>query len=302
MSARVEICGICGIGHHGDCPTLGRHLDHLRSLGHTSGSVYSRKRMIVRTAAALEVPLAECTTHDLLGWLMRLDVASDTRRDYTTHLRRFMAFAVEDGLRHDDPAASLPVPRKTRRLPRPCGTDALMLALETAPPRIRPWLLLASHCGLRACEISRLRRENILETADPPVLLVTRHMAKGGRFERIVPLAPCVVADIPAWNLPRSGWAFPRHDGKRGPNTAAKISQLANFHLHDVGIESTLHTLRHWFGTSCYRQRRDLLAVQGLMGHQDPASTAIYAAYDQAGAAADVAALPVPPNLRMVKP
>jgi integrase len=302
MTARAEVCGVCGVGHLGSCAFLGRHLDHLRSLGHTAGTVYSRKRAILRAAAALDVPLAEASSRDLLGWLMRLDVASDTRRDYTTHLRRFMAFAVEDGLRHDDPAASLPVPRKSRRLPRPCGTDALMLALQTAPPRIRPWLICASYMGLRAREIAFLRRENILETADPPVLLVTRHAAKGGRFERIVPLPPHVVADIPSWGLPRSGWAFPRHDGKPGPNTPAKVSQLANLHLHDVGVDSSLHTLRHWYGTLVYRQRRDLLAVQGLMGHRDPASTAGYAAYDQAGAAADVAALPVPPNLRMVKP
>jgi integrase len=299
MTGRVEPCGVCGVGHLGSCGALGRHLDDLRSLGHTAATVYARQRAITRAAAALDVPLAEATTRDLLGWLMRLDVASGTRRDYTTHLRKFMAFCVADGLRHDDPAASLPSPRKTRRLPRPVGTDGLMLALETAPRRVRPWLVLAAYCGLRAREIAYLKREDISETADPPVLLVTRHAAKGGRFERIVPLPPYVIADMPTWPLPRSGWVFRRYDGKRGPNSPAKVSQLANFHLHDVGVDSSLHTLRHWYGTNCYRQRRDLLAVQSLMGHRDPASTAGYAAYDQLGAAADVAALPTPPrNLR----
>jgi integrase len=292
-------CAICGVGHQGSCATLGRHLDDLRGLGHTAATVYARQRAITRAAAALPVPLAEATTRDLLGWLMRLDVASDTRRDYTTHLRRFMAFAVADGLRHDDPAASLPSPRKTRRLPRPVGTDGLMLALETAPRRIRPWLVLAAYCGLRAREIAYLRREDISDTADPPVLLVTRHASKGGRTERLVPLPPYVIADMPTWPLPRSGWVFRRYDGNRGPNTPAKVSQLANFHLHDVGIGDTLHTLRHWFATGVYAADHDLLTLAELLGHADLSTVRIYAKTDQRKATAYVAQLPVPPrNLR----
>jgi len=39
--------------------------------------------------------------------------------------------------------------------------------------------------------------------------------------------------------------------------------------------------------------------VQELMGHNDPATTAGYAAFDQADAAGAVAALPVPPPARI---
>jgi integrase/recombinase XerC len=299
MTAAVPVCGVCGAVHRGGgCLVLGRHLDDLRAAGHTPASIYARKRAILRAADAAGVPLADATTRDLLGWLMRLNVTPGTRRGYTAHLRRFMAFMVADGMRPDDPAASLPTPPKTRGLPRPIGEDDLMLAVEVAPRRIRPWLVLAGWCGLRAREIAYLRRESVAETGLPPVLLVTREAAKGGRFERAVPLPPFVLSDMRSWQMPRSGFVFTRRDGRPGPNAPHVISHLCNCFLHDCGIAATLHSCRHRYATGIYRQRRDLLAVSALLGHRDLDSTAVYAQYDTAAAAADAAALPTPDDDR----
>jgi integrase len=190
------------------------------------------------------------------------------------------------------------VPRIGRRLPRPVSEPDLMRALAMATPRIRPWLVLAGWCGLRAKEIAYLRRECVLETAGPPVLLVARDATKG-RSERVVPLSAFAVAElVPV--LPAAGWVFRRMDGRPGPNTPGLISHLANAHLHECGVAASLHALRHRFASETYKASRDLRAVQSLMGHARPETTALYAAYDQPSARAAVDALPVPERLRVV--
>ena len=185
------------------------------------------------------------------------------------------------------------MPRSGRTIPRPIGDDDLFAALETAPPRVRPWLVLAAWAGLRAKEIALLRRECVLDTLARPALLIATDATKG-RNERIVPLSPFVVGELRAAGLPASGWVFRRQDGHYGPNTPAKLSHLANRHLHGCGINATLHQLRHRFGTEAYRSGHDLRAVQELMGHASPETTAGYAAYANESAIAAVNALPTP--------
>lgn len=248
-------------------------------------------------------PLADATRADLAAWREQLTVTNDTVTHYVAHARGFFGWLVLDGYRPDDPTTGLPVPRLSRRLPRPIGEDSLMRALADAPARIRLWLVLAGWCGLRACEIALLRRECIAEGADPPVLLVAADATKG-TTERIVPLCEFVVEEIVAAGLPGSGYAFRRLDRKPGPNKPWLISGLCNKYLHELGIPETLHQLRHRFGTQSYRNSRDLRMVQEMMGHQNPSTTAGYAAYDNAAAAAAVAALPVPrrvPRLRVAQ-
>jgi integrase len=273
------------------------YLEQLRLEGRSPATIYARRRALARLAAALPVPLLAATQPDLMDWRAGLMVAAGTVLDYVTAARRFYAFAQEAGLRADNPAARLPAPRRARGLPRPIAWDDLVLALTSAPPRIRPWLVLASYCGLRAKEVALLRRECILETLPQPLILVAADATKGRR-ERTVPLCGFVLSEIPLWQLPRNGWAFRRYDGSAGHNSPAKVSQLANAHLHSAGVGATLHQCRHFFGTETYRAKKDLLLVRDLLGHADVSSTQGYAAWDRPSAVAAVEAIPAPRRLR----
>ena len=158
--------------------------------------------------------------------------------------------------------------------------------------------MLAGWAGLRAKEIALLRRECVLDAAATPVLLVAWDATKG-HFERVVPMSGFVLGEVVPY-LPRSGWVFRRGDGGRGPNRPSRVSHLAADYLHGAGIPATLHQLRHWFGTEVYRLTKDLRLVQELLGHQDPATTAGYAAIVQADAIGVVEQLPAPGRLRAV--
>ena len=74
-------------------------------------------------------------------------------------------------------------------------------------------------------------------------------------------------------------------EGPLWNETPASVSRTINTYLHSLQIRSTAHTLRHWFATNTYRDSRDIILTQNLMGHADMATTAIYAAADQSKSA-----------------
>ncbi len=276
------------------------HLEHLRLKGRTPASVYARKRALARLTAALAVPLLSAGPADLAGWRASLTVGDDAVVAYVSHIRSFYDWCVAEGLRAENPAAGLPVPRLGRRIPRPIAEDDLMDALAAAPRRIRLMIVLAAWCGLRAKEIAYLKRENVMDTAMPPVLIVAQDATKGRR-ERVIPLSAFVLEEIRLARLPVSGFVFRRMDGRVGPNEPWRVSQLCNKHLHRHGITDTLHSLRHRYGTQVYRASgHDLRLTQDLLGHASPSTTAGYAAFDRAGAQVAVDALPSPARLRAV--
>ena len=275
---------------------MAAHLAALRQQGCSEGTIEARRRALERMGRRLPVPVLEAGPDHLAAWREGLPVTGNTVAGYVSHARHFYDWARRSGLADSNPAAGLPVPRVTRGLPRPIGEDVLMAAVAAAPPRVRPWLVLAGWAGLRAKEIALLRRERVLDTATPPVILVAADATKGRR-ERVVPASAFVLAELRVAGLARAGWVFRRRDGRPGPNASHTISHLANGHLRDCGTDATLHQCRHRFATVLYQQTRDLRMVQDLLGHADPATTALYSAFDQSGAYDAVDALPAPPRL-----
>jgi integrase/recombinase XerC len=276
-----------------------KHLDFLRLSGYSPATIYARRRALVRLAAVLPVPLCEATPEMLGGWRAGLTITDEAVVSYVSHLRAFYGWCTTEGYAGSNPAAGLPVPRVPRRVPRPIAEDDLMHAVATAAPRVRPWLVLAGWAGLRAKEIACLRRESVLESHSPPVLIVAADATKG-RTERVVPLSAFARAELAAARLPPSGFAFRRHDGQPGPNAPWLVSRMCNDHLHDLGIAATLHQCRHRFGTMTYQATRDLRLVQELMGHARPETTARYTAFSQPEALAAVELLPCP-GLRVAR-
>lgn len=131
----------------------------------------------------------------------------------------------------------------------------------------------------------------MLDTNRPPVLHVVE--GKGGR-DRVLPLHPDVMPALRRADMPKSGRVLQRPRGGGFP--AYGMSQLVNDYLHELGIDATLHQVRHWFGTKTYQATRDLRLVQALMGHSSPTSTAVYAQYAVEGAEGAVLGLSIRPS------
>jgi len=144
--------------------------------------------------------------------------------------------------------------------------DYFEAALAGTDRRGRFMLRLAGHCGLRRGEISRARREDVERDVVGEWSLRVR--GKGGH-ERLVPLPVDLAAEIRACP---PGWLFPSPK-QSGPLTPAHVGVLVSRMLPQGW---TCHTLRHRCGTRAYSGTRDLRAVQELLGHAKPETTAIY--------------------------
>lgn len=260
-------------------PAVGAVAEHLRhckrrNLRHSTivqrQYALSRFRRWLHPGDMLKVDL-----DDLVAFLDRR-MTPEARAVEGSHLKGFYRWAHMTGLISEDPTVNLIRPKIQRRLPRPIPTVELRRAIDEAPDHIRPMLMLASMCGLRACEIAGLRRQDVLDTQDPAVLVVLD--GKGGK-QRVIPMPDELVAEFRTWAVAPRGPVIPRRDGKLGHNEAWTICAHANKYLRGAQISHSLHTLRHWYGTAIYQASQDLRLTQELMGHASPVTTAGYAAW-----------------------
>jgi hypothetical protein len=165
--------------------------------------------------------------------------------------------------------------------------DDLARALAGASGMTKCWLLLGAFEGLRCQEIAGLEREDVIEGE-----MKLRVVHGKGRKERMLPLHPEVLAALPALPMPLAGPLF-RRPRKLDQYPPPALVVALNKYLRELDISSTAHTLRHWFGTAFYNQTQDLRLTQEMMGHEDPATTALYTQPDWQKTAPAVAALSV---------
>lgn len=271
---------------------LSAHLDWLRLRGLRPATITQRAYAVRRLARRLDGVLLLATEEDLWEWRLSLaHLAAVTVCTEVMHVHKFYSWAVDEGLLGSDPSRRLVRPKKPPRLPRPMSDTDLDLALSHARQPIHAWLTLAAYAGLRAGELARLQRSDVLDTADPPVIFIAD--GKGGR-QRIIPMGSTVLTELRTFGLPSRGFVFGRADGRAGGNSPARVSQAVNRFLHDLGIDATLHCARHTFGTRLYRVSRDIRMTGAVMGHADPATTAGYVQWSDEHAVAAVRALDKP--------
>lgn len=249
--------------------------------------VLGRLQRWTQSRAAGPASLVTLGFEDLMEWQQERSsqISPASRRTELSAVREFYRWAMDEELRGDDPSVRIPMPRAPRRMPRPMPESKFELALREANGRTAAILALAGYAGLRAMEIAQLDWSEIDLSEDPPMIRVVD--GKGG-VGRAVPIGQALVRVLRA--LPgRRGPVIPRADG-HGHNEAARVSQIANEHLHHYGVTETLHQLRHRFATAAYRADNDLRAVQDLLGHASPTTTSAYAATSRGATVRAVAA------------
>lgn len=211
-------------------------------------------------------------------------ISARTRYGWVSTLHCFYRWAVHAGHAQIDPTMDIVRPKLRRTLPRPISDGDLSMAVTLAPPQVERWLVLAAYAGLRCAEIAGLERDQVLWD----VGLLHVH-GKGGR-ERMVPMHPRVVDSLASWPMPRrNGPIFRRPQGGSWP--PSHLSSTGGQYLRSIGVDASMHQLRHWFGSRTYRACRDIRVVQELLGHSDPATTAIYTAWAMEDAEVAVLAL-----------
>lgn len=265
---------------------LGKFATTQRRLGLRPNTVSQRDRLMRRFM--FEFDVFEATAADIELWLDEQKgrgdgISNKTRATYLSYLSVFFEWLCGQGLRADDPVRKIGRPKVQRRLPRPAAVSDLAVALETADAMMTSWLLLATYQGFRCFELAGLRREDVLDGQNPPLLLVSD--GKGGK-QRMLPLNPRVLAALEWYGMPTTGPVFVNDKGK--PFTPNAVSKRIAAHLLRCGVAATAHRWRHTFGSEVYRLTRDLRLTQALMGHADPSTTAGYVEINPAVAGIEV--------------
>lgn len=266
---------MCAVAAADDPQELLDHIKTMEFVGRAPTTIKQRAyiiRALHRFLNGQGVGLYDATEAVLLAWTRTVEHRGDHgRRNAVTHCQSFYRWALWADHVSADPSVRLPRPSYRQGLPRPIGRNDLDVALKAAPERIRPWLLLAVDCGLRASEIAHLTRADMMLDEEPPLIIVH---GKGGKL-RAVPVTPTVAEALS--RCPRRGPLFPRLDGQAGGVTPARVSSAANLYLHQLGITSTLHTLRHRAASDLQREVGDIRITQTFLGHANPSTTAGYA-------------------------
>ena len=273
-----------------DRALVDRFLDMMAAEAGSSRHTLAAYRNDLERSAESVGSLGEASAEDLsrLGaaWA-ELSPATVARR--SASLRRFFGFLVDDGLRKDDPSATLPRPRLERPLPRILETSEVERMFEAAeeraasgePAAVRNLALLELlyGSGLRATELVSLPRGAV--RSGQPFLMVR---GKGSK-ERLVPISARAGAAVGRWLELVPGdtlWLFP--SGKTHLSRV-RLFQIVRAMAADAGIAPervSPHVLRHAFATHLLSGGADLRVLQSLLGHADIATTQIYTHVDSA--------------------
>ena len=228
-------------------------------------TVQLRRYQLTRAAGAMPCGPWEITPEHLQAWLSRQEWSPETRRSYLAALRSFFGWAHAHGLMVTDPSRLLRKVKSTKGRPRPATERTVDRALGRADTRQHLMIMLASRHGLRRGEICQVNTGDVVEDLDGWSLEVH---GKGDKT-RVVPLNDDVARVLRA--MP-AGWVFP--NGLGGHLSAAHTGKLM---VRAMQHEATAHQLRHRFATRAYQGSLDILNVQRLLGHENVATTQIYA-------------------------
>lgn len=198
------------------------------------------------------------------------------RNSHLASLRVYFAWAVESGLRKNDPTVGIRRLPEPRYLPRPISVvDAKRLRLAAATLSLRHRLMvdLGLFAGLRRAEIAGLR------WADVDLAGRRLRVFGKGRKEGVVPLHDELVAELHLWRLtaPSEEWLFPGTHHPAGHHVAPHtVWRLITEAGQAAGVKVSPHPLRHTFGTELLEAGSDIRRVQELMRHASLNSTATY--------------------------
>jgi integrase/recombinase XerD len=211
-------------------------------------------------------------------------------------LRQFFRFLYAEGIRADDPTATLDRPRQSRSLPKYLTEDEVERLLAVAADRggddglrLSALLEVLYATGLRVSELVGLPLSALCR--DGRTLIVR---GKGGK-ERMVPLTEPAAEALRAYlairnsfvgsagggrlrGRPASPWLFPSR-ARQGYLTRNRFAQILKEVAAAAGIAPNRvspHVLRHSFASHLLANGADLRSVQQMLGHTDISTTQIY--------------------------
>ena len=251
-------------------------------------TVDAYRRDLAALHSFLDKNVSQVTPEELESWVatMRAEgLAASTIARRVSAVRAFFRHLIVIGMRDDNPAASVQLPRRARTLPRalsPAETERLIDAATGTTPRTlrdRALVELLYGAGLRVSEAIGLEKNGVaLEER------IVRVLGKGDK-ERLVPLgrpAAEAVRRYLALGRPHLDRRYRPElflNARGGALTRAGAFLILRKLADRAGLEPGRvhpHLLRHSFATHLLEGGADLRSVQEMLGHADLGTTERY--------------------------
>jgi integrase/recombinase XerD len=251
-------------------------------------TVDAYRRDLADLSAWLERSPTGATSDDIAGYVASLRAAgraATTIARRVAAIRSFYRHQVLLGVRSDNPAAELELPRRRRTLPRtlsPGEAERLIDAAGGTGPRAlrdRALVELLYGAGLRVSEAVGLDRSGVdLERR------LIRCLGKGSK-ERVVPLGREGIEALRRYLSRGRPYLDKRHrpelflNAQGGALTRAGAFLILRRLAAAAGLEPERvhpHLLRHSFATHLLEGGADLRSVQEMLGHADLSTTERY--------------------------
>jgi integrase/recombinase XerD len=251
-------------------------------------TVDAYRRDLTALGEYLDKPISESSLEELERYTasLRADgLATTTIARRTAAARSFFRHQQLLGMRDDNPAAALKLPRRPKPLPKtlsPGEAERLIDAAKGTQPRnMRDQALveLMYGAGLRVSEAVGLDKSGV--DLDDRFVRVT---GKGGK-ERVVPIGRHAADAVRRYLSRGRPYLDRRHrpelflNAKGGPLTRAGAFLILRRLAETAGLEPTRvhpHLLRHSFATHLLEGGADLRSVQEMLGHADLSTTELY--------------------------
>lgn len=242
--------------------------------------------------------LAGASSETLRTWLDTIAArgfAASSQARKLSSLRQFYRFLYAEGLRGDDPTATIDAPRRMRSLPRTMRESTVDRLLAQAEDdlrratdararhdaaRMRALVELLYATGLRVTELVSLP---LTVAQRPEPCFVVR--GKGDK-ERPVPLTGTARAALAHWLRHRAGRRAAAENPHLFPASSGNGHLSRQVFARDLkalaaraGLPASSvspHVLRHAFASHLLQNGADLRVVQQLLGHADISTTQIY--------------------------
>jgi len=220
------------------------------------------------------------------SWCHRRGLAPRSIQRRLSALRGFFRYLLREGLVDSNPAADVPSPKMSKRLPKTLDVDQIARLLEIdgdSPLAIRDRAImeLFYSSGLRLAELTNLKVTDI-DLAEGTVQVLGK-----GNKSRLLPVGRKAREAMVAWLRVRGGMPGHAEDALFLSRRGGRLGQRAiQSRLRDwsrkIGLSTGVnpHLLRHSFATHMLESSGDLRSVQELLGHADISTTQIYTHLD----------------------
>ncbi len=262
-------------------------------LAKPSVETYGREVLIFqRWLGSHTSDVAECTVVHVLDYLAARQEGGVDQRTVAksiSALRSLFQFSILEGLRSDNPALRIDLPKMAVKLPEVLRIEEVESILEhmdiRSPLGLRDRALfeLIYSCGLRISEAVDLSMDRLFLDEE-----IVRVRGKGDK-DRLVPMGKESIF----WINEYLEFGRPTLLGNRIQTDKVFVNQLGKglsrkgmwkrFSQASIraGVSAKVHTLRHSFATHLLEGGADLRSVQELLGHSDISTTQVYTHLDK---------------------